>query len=513
MKHTHILIGAALIMNLTAAAVAAEPTQKKAGLSFRTDDNHPIKKWKELADIFEKYDAHFCASINFLSAKNNKSFLKFMKELQAKGHEIMDHSPTHSVIHMTFSTQKEAGAYAQKKGVHHVSGKKVCFNIIMPKDTSSFDSGDAIASKAQLKIDNPALEKKLKGNPFIFLEDTRELYLVRQAKDGSWQIQSPWGEKNVNFAQEKKINFRFIPKQTMTVEPEALRHQTRIVQEICKENGIKLPTTWIQPGGWQPTLQGKAIKDVMGDEFGYTAGATYPNRSIKCFNERNPDHDKAFGMQWGNFVEDGETLKTSKRKIADSLAKHYVLFGHSHARGSKSTGGWEGTKKNTEALLKWCKENDIPVRTHKEWAEILYKLPTNQSVNIMPQLNVDLDKNGIPDGFKLSRGVAAAKDDSETVLKAERAGSICVIDKLAGIEPGINHFDLMAKGTPGTELTVNFRFKGHKTIAVKGKLANSSWTKISGDVKAPESANYMTVDISSSKTSKPTLIKKLVFSR
>ena len=71
----------------------------------------------------------------------------------------------------------------------------------------------------------------------------------------------------------------------------------------------------------------------------------------------NPDHDKQFGMDWGDFRDDNWTLQQCEQYIADRVAKHYVSIGENHF--TNSIGGLEGRLVRiswirTEKLIQWC---------------------------------------------------------------------------------------------------------------------------------------------------------------
>ena len=66
------------------------------------------------------------------------------------------------------------------------------------------------------------------------------------------------------------------------------------------------------------------------ESFGYEAADSYPNPSLKVFNEYNPDNDAQFAMSWGDFQETIRTIEQYKQYIADKIAKHHVLIGENH---------------------------------------------------------------------------------------------------------------------------------------------------------------------------------------
>ena len=118
----------------------------------------------------------------------------------------------------------------------------------------------------------------------------------------------------------REVSYKLLDQADVHMVPEAQIRQTEQVRKICQAHGIEPPTTWIQPGGMEPTLWRRHAAAVFGKRFGNTAAATYPDRAKKCFGEYDPLGDKRFGMQWGDFKEDDRDLAWNKRRIADGVA-------------------------------------------------------------------------------------------------------------------------------------------------------------------------------------------------
>jgi len=68
---------------------------KRGGICFRTDDNQAISKYLEYAALFNKYNQKFCFAINLGSTSITSDYIAGLKEIQASGHEMMDHTPIH----------------------------------------------------------------------------------------------------------------------------------------------------------------------------------------------------------------------------------------------------------------------------------------------------------------------------------------------------------------------------------------------------------------------------------
>ncbi|NDC29452.1 MAG: T9SS C-terminal target domain-containing protein [Bacteroidetes bacterium] len=104
--------------------------------------------------------------------------------------------------------------------------------------------------------------------------------------------------------------------------------------------------------------------------------------------------------------------------------------------------------KNINEILDWCKVKNIKIETYDYWANELYSKIPNQNVNIAPSLNVDLDEDGLPDGFgnlntfDPTTGVAQSGGKSFS----GKNGQVITIQRLGGVEKGKNVIRLSTKG-------------------------------------------------------------------
>lgn len=502
MRIIYPLIGICLITT-SGLAEDVQPSRKRAGICFRSDDNHSPEKWLRLMEVFEKYDCHVSAALNLLTVAHRKDYMAFVKDLQERGHEVMDHSPTHRVFSTQFPSEAEAVAYAGKPGVDHVNGKNVYFKYVSPTSMDGLKSGTADIAGSSFASTDTEILAKWAWEPLVMLEGDTSVYLFAgdQKQPTPSSLKTLWGEETVDLPARKGVHFHRLRKELVSVVPDALRHQARLIQAICDQHGIRRPVTWIQPGGSEPVLHRSLVKQVLGDEFGYTAGATYPDASRKCFNEYDPEGDRRFGMQWGNFLEDRYDLERCKATIAHGIARHHVLFGHSHLGGSKEIGGWEGNLRTTEALLQWCKKNDIPVRTYSEWARILYERPTDPTVNVFPDIATDLDGNGSPDGLSLGEKTRLVPDAPEGVkasLSVPGNRQACIVHNLGGIEKGVNTFSLQMRGPVGSKVQARFTSRDAKIetewLTFEQTQADA-WQLFSGEIIVPKQVSRLTIDI------------------
>jgi len=421
---------------------------------------------------------------------------------------VMDHSPNHRVFQLWLASEEAANAYAGKPGVSHIAGRNVYFRYrIQP--VRSPHTGEAVVAGKTFRPADPDAFKNWQGVPFLLFQDDPETaWLLARNKEGEFELRDFWGGDTVDLGPERTRAYRRLCKEDIRVDHEALRLQAQLVRDLCDQHGIERPTTWIQPGGSEPTLWADDLAAVFGQEFGYTAGAVYPGSAIKCFNEPDPRGDRRFAMQWGNFDEEKRDLEWNKARIADGVARRQVLIGHSHLGGAADLGGWQGTLERTDAILAWCRETGIPVRTMREWADILYSQPTDPTVNIFPDLGTDRDGNGRPDGLSLGYGVSVGKDDAGFWLEATRAGAVCTVHDLGGLEKGANEFAVELAGGEGATLEVAVTFREAPKATQRLALAPAGPNRYAATIEVPPEAARATIVLQAANVTAPLRLRQ-----
>lgn len=491
--------------------LAAERSDKQGGICFRADDNHTPAKWNELRAVFDKHGYKLGASLNLLSGVSRPGFVEFVRDLQAGGHEVMDHSPNHRVFQLWLASEEAANAYAGKPGVSHTAGRNVYFRYrIQP--VRSAHTGEAVVAGKTFRPADPDAFKNWQGVPFLLFQDDPETaWLLARNKEGEFELRDFWGGDTVDLGPERTRAYRRLCKEDIRVDHEALRLQAQLVRDLCDQHGIERLTTWIQPGGNEPTVWADDLAAVLGKEFGYTAGAVYPDSAIKCFNEPDPRGDRRFAMQWGNFDEEKRDLEWNKARIADGVARRQVLVGHSHLGGAADLGGWQGTLERTDAILAWCRETGIPVRTMREWADILYTQPTDPNVNIFPDLGTDRDGNGRPDGLSLGYGVSLGKDDAGFWLEATRTGAVCTVHDLGGLEKGANEFAVELAAGAGATLEVAVTFREAPKATQRLALVPAGPNRYAATIEVPPEAARATIVLEAANVSAPLRLRQPTF--
>ena len=471
--------------------LTAQPlVDKRGGICWRVDDNQTAVHFLQFADIFRKYGFHFSYAVNLGMNSNIPGYMNTLRALQDSGNELMDHTPNHSTLLFLASDPSQYGGL---RGVDHVSGNLVCLRY------QGIDTSIRYAGEGTVDILDTIAISNANGS-FQAIPSLRILAVKLEGIDSpvgiGWirnsessdpdtiQLLTLWGEP-IHVGYRARVHCDFIGPTDIEMTPEAIALLVQRTRELCDQFGIAYPTTWIQPGSPTPYVTRGQAKTVLGDQLGLTSSAVYTNSSFKCFNEYNPDGSAQYAMEWGDFDVQNRDAAEMESVIADAVAKHYVLISGDHFRDL--TGGWAGYTQRVDSLLRWCYQNasQIRVRTQSQWANILYAQPADPFANVIPPLNVDLDNNGFPDGYYYQSdgypygtvdstdGVAAGMGYSWSV---DRAGDVCTIVGLAGLEKGWNDLGLWTRGYPGDSVELRFVFSHFPEQRFKVGADTPDWT-------------------------------------
>ena len=491
-------------------------TNKQGGICFRVDDDNPDSLYRPYAAVFQKYNYHFTFAFN-VSIFPDSNYLSLIKDLQSAGHELADHTPNHIT---TYFTTTNFAKYKGLPGVDHIFSDTVALAY------DSFNTTKAYAADgyANLVNNNMLISKKngqfnsfSSSNPIyaaVYLPSLHKLVSFSSfsninSNDPDTLYLTTFWHENISLPNAQNIPIKMIGMYDIRMNINGLSLLGKCTLDYYSQLGITGPVTWIQPGGAFPQINAQEAKNAFGIDNSYTSAAVYQNPALKCYNEYDPNGDRRYAMMWEDFQEDENSFAQVKGIIADRIAKHYFSIGHSHFRSL--LGGWNGYLTRMDSLLGWCKTNNIAVKTYKDLAAQLYDTPQNPYTNIFPPLNVDLDENGIPDGYVPGNGVldttSGVAESNNWSYSIQKKGTIFSVYSLAGLEKGENDFYISTRGAVGDSVDVKFVFRElGQTVAMRFPASTSQWTRYGYSQSStgtktlivPYNASYCDIDISCS---------------
>ncbi len=497
-----------IIIFLLLLSVFIFPQSKQGGICFRVDDNKTIEQFSKYAQKFDKYNKNFCFALNLAGRYfNTQEYIDAVKQFQSNGHELMDHSPTHTTSY--FITKFGSDSYKNLQGVDHINGNKICLKYKNKIETkNSVRTGNVNIENNIVTTNSDEFNKFYHGERFIYFPElySNKIFTIKQINSSDSLIITDAWMDSVNLGKHKNIKYYSFFVSRIHISIDGLNLLANETQKLAELYGLDKPVTWIQPGISShvafPYLYRNEIKQSFGKNYNYVSAAVYPGHAEKVFCEYNCNKDKQFAMQWGDFNIDKDSLQKTKTIIADGIAKHCLLIGSSHF--NHLLGGWNAYLERIDSILAWCVEKNIPVRTYKEWTDILYNESEDSTENIFPPLFNDFDSNNSPDGYETKKGIWQSNDGVSTsnfyCYSINSKGTFFNVNKLGGIEKGKNTFEFWNKGTIGDSVEIVFKFN-KKTLAYKFPAESSEWKHYSikqltnkNDLIIPE--NISKIDLS-----------------
>ncbi len=486
----------------------AQPSDdKKGGICFRYDDNAPLDKLKQIEEVFNKYNYKYCFAVNLAALPDQNEYPDYLKKLDEHGFELMDHCPNHGT-NAFWIDNSEISVYENQPGVHHFNSVgMVCLEYEEIDSKKYLFQGTAHISTDTVISETAGGFKDYNDNLFIYFPSLQKIgspIVVKNKNPNNPDtivMRSYWGEM-MYVNKISKVEFCFIDNSSIQLTRNARSILAQESMRLFEKYHLSRPLSWIQPGGKTPHFSSLEIKNTYGDKFHYTSGAS--DGGLQCYNDARKD--ARFAMQWGDFSGCVSEVSKDKKLIADQMAKHYFLIGGSHLYEISIE--WKKYLSRVDSILAWCSREHIPVKTYREWSNLLYDTPQNPYTNIFPPLNTDINGDGIPDGYDLVEGKLNKTDSppqEKYSLSIDKKGTLCKINSLAGFEKGENEFFIWTKGAPGDFITLTIRFQeSNQMLTFKIPATEKEWTKYSlNDLKDskqkvnfPQQWSYLHLDFS-----------------
>jgi hypothetical protein len=488
---------------------------KTGGVCFRFDDHQPAYKWRDLNALFNKYGYKFNLALNPERILTDTAAYNALREVMASGHELMEHTPSHTTAQISFSTAHKEDTlwFRGKKGIDHITlaTGKVCLEVDTFYTENYTGEGKVNVYGSTIISVSPGEFKDL-SSPVNYTN----LYLPSKKFLGTWNslrnknpndpdtiiLQNYWQE-NVALDTVLGVPYHRLTVNDIKMTNDALTLLTERSLYIYDSLGFTRPKSWIQPGGSFAQLNKEEANDFLGAKYGFTAAATYVEPSLKMYNEVDSLHNKRFAIQNPDFSDENNTLEAMITSIADNSARHANSYTLSHLNPKLA---WANYINRMDSLLAWIKDNNIPVRRFNEWATIMFDSTPNPYTNVIPEFYRDLNKNGIPDGVVIGSGTLDSNNGvarSQNIgLSRTANGSFFAINSLGGFEKGWNRFSVYTKG-PGAKdsVRIGIGFPEIPNSQMYFNLAANTpdWTEVSTMVYLDPKATRMTFQISASR--------------
>ncbi len=510
MKRYGIRISFLLLFFTLAFSQASGQTawNKQGGVCFRIDDNNALWKYKSFDSLFTIYNYKFCTAMCLESASWEVGYLEKMKQYWAKGHEFMDHTPSHSTCSIILTKINDTSIYHGNPFVDHINYDSICFKW-ESVDTTTVQGEGLVSIYNNLVVsDSPGGFQDLYYPvyiPMLFIPLTNQVYTWTNLRNSnpndpdSLTILSMW-EEYVDLGQQTHIPLHKLTSYDVVMPWDVYVLLGERTLQLCNMYTIDRPWDWIHPFGDFPQCHNNTVAQTFGAELGYTGGATDADESYKTYGEYNPDNDKQFAMIFGNFSSTGLSLEKNKQIIADGIAKHLLLISENHFFPNAAT--WHQYLQQVDSLLTWLQTNNIPVFTQTQWKSLLFDSLTNPFINIFPLLQTDINSDLNPDGYELTDGIMIQDDgvpqsgNKSIQVTTDSWASFFKIKTLGGLAKGVNKFSFYSKGSPGTLVWLFLTYpETGLTETLSFPADSAEWTYHSAPVDIPENVSVINIEM------------------
>ena len=348
-KITVLALGLAAV-----SAVFAEPA-----LTMRIDDNHSVKDWTRVADIFEKRGIK--VSFAVVPAELSESQGKCLKELSDRGHELMDHMPNHAFYRAKYHDRAAFEKVKSKPFVQEADDKemKVLFKCeVDPNHPKNRRVRASVKGNVLTFADNSV--NKTVSSLFLGLPGKKDLYGLKRNGD-AFELYDCWRrplKETIDLDECEVVIYDAAATQPCD---DVLRELAGITRERFQHFGLPLPKVWVRPGGWDPGVSWDRVERIYGREFGYIGGGALVNAK-QGENIWSTSYDKM------EFFDQGErhTPEGLVDDIQKDLAagKYHVRLSHMWSRNLK--GGMKDWFEKTEKFADLLVERKIPTMTMSE---------------------------------------------------------------------------------------------------------------------------------------------------
>ncbi len=341
---------------------ASEARKAEPALTMRIDDNHSVKDWKRVADIFERHGVKLSFAV--VSAALSEEQGKCLKELADRGHLLMDHTPDHSFYKATYHDRAAFDKVKSRPFVQEADEKsmKVLFKCEVYKDHPKNRRVRASARGNVLAFADKRVNRSVYCC-FVGLPGREGLYGLKQKGD-SFELLDFWRRPPKEAIDMDECDVVVYDQAATQPCDDVLRELAGITRERFRHFGLPLPTIWVRPGGWDPGVSWDRVERVYGREFGYIGADSH-------VNAKQGDNCWSTGYNQMVFFDQGE--KYTPEGLVDDIqrdlaaGKYHVRLSHMWAHGLK--GGMKEWFEKTERFADLLAERKIPTMTMSESLE------------------------------------------------------------------------------------------------------------------------------------------------
>ena len=484
---------------------------KKGGICFRFDDYQKPADLEKMRLLFNKHNVKFTYALNAGIGEifGDTSYWNVLDRINKDGHELADQSPTDVSHYFETRTPEEAKTYIGRPGIDHVKegSNRVCLSFELLSTAGAGDESkvdirnDTIISKANGEFAWGKLINVRYTTHFYIPGINRllSLYDVRNANPNNPDtiIVRDFWKQPINLGVLSNLDYRRLTPFDLNIPKEGIQTMLEYSQKIFLKHKLPLPVSFIHPGGSHPYISTANVKNAI-EPLGYKGGASYPFVRFGL-SYYNPNGLNQYALQGGDITPENNSLDDCKRHIAAYYAKNNILVSINHFNSLGAAYPFDQMMLNLEQLIIWCKANNIPIKTYKEWVQVISESYFDQTFDIFPPLQNDFDKDGKIDGLQMANPnlrdtINGVPYNKNVCLSIATNSAVFNFTRVYGLSRGKNTIYLSTKG--GKDIYDYFSMvvdmpeaNISRTYAVYTNTPN--YTERAFDIEVPAGVTYL----------------------
>lgn len=484
---------------------------KKGGVCFRFDDYQKAADLERLRVMFNKHNVKFTYALNTGIGEifGDTAYWNVVRRMEQDGHELAEQAPSDASHYFDTKTPADAQYFVNRPGIDHVTSgsNRVCLSYRILNGSGAGDESrvdvrrDTIISKANGEFAWSKLIN-VRYTSHLYLPGSNKLLSLSNVMNANPNnpdtiiVRDFWKE-GVNLGTLNNVVYRRLTPFDLSILPEGMQTMMEYSQKIFIKNGLKIPTTFIHPGGAHPYVSPDVLKSTL-EPLGFKGGASYPFERFGI-TYHNPKGLNQFVLQGGNITPEGNSLAECKQHIAEFYAKNNIVVSINHLNSLGVVFPFNQMMLNLEQLVIWCKSNNIPIKTYKEWVQVISDSYYDQTSDIFPPLQNDFDEDGKVDGLQMPNPnvidtVNGLPYNNNVCLSIASKNSLFNFNRLYGLNRGKNTISLSTKG--GKNIYDYFTMVVDMPEAKINRIFNvptntANYTERSFDIEVPAGVTYL----------------------
>ena len=311
-------------MKLLSAALAAGiglAAESRPAFVMRIDDGHPPADWRQVCETFERHG--FRCSLAVCAAGLDEAQGKCLKDLAARGHEILDHTPNHNLYSLTYPDAASFERARKLPFAHDIDAKsrKVLFDCVADDSHPSNRTIRAKVSGGKLVV----TKDRIRNPMYTFVKfPLRDGVYGLSRKDFS--LLDFWGRPLEKPFDVDECDVTVFSQAALQPCDGLVRELAAVARDGFRRHGLPPPRIWIRPGGWCPGYSQDMIEKIYGREFGYVGADSGIGKYSRGESRWSMGYTAMYYFEQGTEITPEELLKRIEKQLAEG--KDYILLTH-----------------------------------------------------------------------------------------------------------------------------------------------------------------------------------------